>query len=126
MLVAWHWQKVYEGICSRNPEIEISEVSGLHNLEDPGSRSPRETVPPWGHSAISPSVLAEPAQCLLQTHLGGLCSQWSLSAAIGTWVACECVRAGGMEDAGAVKGVEKVMSCHKSIVLGIKWVGKVV
>ena len=71
-------------------------------------------------------MLAEPTQGLLQTHLGGLCSQWSLSAAIGTWVACECVRAEGMEDAGAVKGVEKVVSCHKSSVLGIKWVGQVV
>ena len=43
------------------------------------------------------------------------------------WVACECVRAEGMEDAGTVKGVEKkVVSCHKSIVLGIKWLGQVV
>ena len=42
-------------------------------------------------------------------------------------MACECVRAEGMEDAGAVKGVEKkVVSCHKSIVLGIKWLGQVV
>ena len=40
-------------------------------------------------------------------------------------MACECVRAEGIEDAGAVKGVEKV-SCHKSIVLRIKWVGQVV
>ena len=112
---------------SRQPETESGEVSGLHDPEDPRSRSPRETVPTWGHSAISPSILAEPAQCLLRTHLGGLCSQWSLSAAKGTWVACECVRAEGMEDAGTVKGVEKkVVSCHKSIVLGIKWLGQVV
>ena len=107
---------------SRQQETESSEVSD-HDPEDPGSRSPRETVPTWGHSAISPSILAEPTQGLLQTHLGGSCSQWSLSAPIGTWVACECVRAEGMEDAGAVKGVEKV-SCHKSIVLRIKWVGQ--
>ena len=106
---------------SRQQETESSEVSD-HDLEDPGSRSPRETIPTWGHSAISPSILAEPTQGLLQTHLGGSCSQWSLSAPIGTWVACECVRAEGMEDAGAVKEV-KVVSCHKSIVLGIKWVG---
>ena len=105
---------------SRQPETESSEVSDLHDPEDPGSRSPRETVPTWGHSAISPSILAEPTQGLLQTHLGGLCSQWSLSSAIGTCVACECV------NAGAVKGVEKVVSCHKSIVLRIKWVGQVV
>ena len=111
---------------SRHPETKSSEVSDLHDPEDPGSRSPRETVPTWGHSAISPSILAEPTQGLLQTHLGGLCSQWSLSSAIGTWVACECVKAEGMEDAGAVKGVEKVVSCHKSIVLEIKWVGQVV
>ena len=112
---------------SRHPETESGEVNDLHDPEDPGSRSPRETVPTWGHSAISPSILAEPAQCLPQTHLGGLCSQWSLSAAKGTWVACECVRAEGMEDAGTVKGVEKkVVSCHKSIVLGIKWLGQVV
>ena len=113
-------------MCSRKPETESGEVSDLHESEDPRSRSPRETVPTWGHSAISPSVLAEPAQCLLQTHLGGLCSQWSLSAAIGTWVACECVRAEGTEDAGAMREVENVVNCHKSIVLGIKWVGKVV
>ena len=113
-------------MCSRKPETESSEVSGFHDPEDPGSRSPREAVPPWGHSAISPHILAEPGQGLLQTHLGGSCSQWFLSAAVGTWVACECVRAGGMEDAGAVKGVEKVVSCHKSIVLRIKWVGQVV
>ena len=111
-------------MCSRKPES--GEVSDLHDPEDPGSRSPREIAPTWGPSAISPSIMAEPAQCLLQTHLGGSCSQWSLSAAIGTWVACECVRAEGMEDAGAVKGVEKVVSCHKSIVLGIKWVVQVV
>ena len=51
---------------------------------------------------------------------------WSLRAALGTQEACECVKAGGVEDAGAVKGVEKVMSCHKSIVLGIKGVDQVV
>ena len=111
---------------SRQPETESGEVSDLHDPEDPGSRSPRETVPTWGHSAISPSILPEPTQGLLQTHLGGSCSQWSLSAPIGTWVVCECVRAEGMENAGAVKGVEKVVSCHKSIVLRIKWVGQVV
>ena len=50
-------------------------------------------------------VLAEPSGGLLQTPLGGSCSPWSLSAALGTWVGCECVRAEGMEDAVAVKGV---------------------
>ena len=32
-------------------------------------------------------------------------SPWSLSTALGTQAACECVRAGGVEDAVAVKGV---------------------
>ena len=59
----------------------------------------------WGHSAVSPPVLAEPAGDLLQNLRGGSCSPWSLSAALGTWVACECVRARGMEDAVAEKGV---------------------
>ena len=59
----------------------------------------------WGHSALSPLVLAEPAGGLLQTPLGGSCFPWFLSAALGTRAACECVRAGGMEDAVAVKGV---------------------
>ena len=94
----------------RKPETESGEVSDLHDPEDPGLRFHREIAPIWGHSAISLSILAEPAQGLLQTHLGGLCSQSSLSAAICTWVACECVRAGGMEDASAMKGVEKVVS----------------
>ena len=59
----------------------------------------------WGHSAVSPPVLAEPAGGLLQTPLGGSCFLWSLSAALGTQAACEYVRAGGVEDAFAVKGV---------------------
>ena len=113
-------------MCSRKPETESSEVSGFHDPEDPGSRSPRETVSPWGHSAISPPILAELAQGLLQTHLGGSCSRWFLSTALGTWVACECVRAEGMEDAGAMREVENVVNCHKSIVLGIKGVDQVV
>ena len=89
------------------PEAESCDVSDLHDPEDPGSKSPRGQST-WGHSAVSPPVLAEPAGDLLQTPLGGLCSPWSLSAALGTWAACECVRAGRVEDAGAVKGVEKV------------------
>ena len=44
----------------------------------------------------------------MQTLLGGSCSPWSLSAALGTRAACECVRAGRVEDAGAVKGMEDV------------------
>ena len=59
----------------------------------------------WGHSAVSPPVLAEPAGGLLQTPLGGSCSPWPLSTAFGTQAGCECVRAGGKEDAVAVKGV---------------------
>ena len=61
-----------------------------------------------GHSAVSRPVLAEPAGGLLQAPLGGSCSPWSLSAALGKRAACECVRAGRVEDAGAVKEVEKV------------------
>ena len=86
------------------PEAESCDVSDLHDPEDPGSRSPRGQST-WGHSAVSHPVLAEPAGGLLQNHLGGSCSPWSLSAALGTRAACECVRAGGMEDAAAVKGV---------------------
>ena len=59
----------------------------------------------WGHSAVIPLVRAEPAGGLLQTPLGGLCFPWSLSADLGTQAACERVRAGGMEDAVAIKGV---------------------
>ena len=95
------------GNVQGKPEAESCEVRDLHDPEDPGSRSPRGQST-WGHSAVSPPVLAEPAGDLLQTPLGGLCSPWSLSAALGTWAACECVRAGRVEDAGAVKGVEKV------------------
>ena len=89
------------------PEAESCEVSDPCDPEDPGSRSPRGQST-WGHSAVSPPVLAEPAGGLLQTPLGGSCSPWSLSAALGTRAACECVRAGRVEDAGAVKEVEKV------------------
>ena len=92
------------GNVQGKPEAESCEVSDLHDPEDPGSRAPRGQST-WGHSAVSPPVLAEPAGDLLQTPLGGLCSPWSFSAALGTWAACECVRAGGKEDAVAVKGV---------------------
>ena len=95
------------GNVQGKPEAESCDVSDLHDPEDPGSRSPRGQST-WGHSAVSRPVLAEPAGGLMQTLLGGSCSPWSLSAALGTWAACECVRAGQVEDAGAVKGVEKV------------------
>ena len=95
------------GNVQGKPEAESCDVSDLHDPEDPGSKSPRGQST-WGHSAVSPPVLAEPAGGLLQTPLGGSCSLWSLSAALGTRAACECVRAGRVEDAGAVKGVEKV------------------
>ena len=95
------------GNVQGKPEAESCEVSDLHDPEDPESRSPRGQST-WGHSAVSPPVLAEPAGGLLQTSLGGSCSPWSLSAALGKRAACECVRAGQVEDAGAVKGVEKV------------------
>ena len=49
---------------------------------------PEDSSP--GDTVLQPPVLAEPAGGLLQTPLGGLCSPWSL------------------EDAVAVKGVEKV------------------
>ena len=86
------------------PETESCEVSDLCDPKDPGSRSPREQFT-WGHSAVSPPVRAEPAEGLLQNPLGGPCSLWPLSAALGTWAGCKCVRAGGMEDAVAEKGV---------------------
>ena len=85
-------------------KAESCEVSDPRDPEDPGSRPPvRQST--WGHSGVSPPVLAEPAGGLLQTPLGGSCSPWSLSAALGARAVCECVRAGGMEDAAAVKGV---------------------
>ena len=80
VLVAWHWQRVEEGMCRRKPQTESCEVSNLHDLERPESRSPR-VQSTWGHSAVSPPVLAEPAGGLLQTSLCGSCSPWSLSAA---------------------------------------------
>ena len=95
------------GNVQGKPEAESCEVSDPCDPEDPGSRSPRGQST-WGHSAVSRPVLAEPAGGLLQTSLGSSCSPWSLSAALGTRAACECVRAGGMEDAGAVKGMEEV------------------
>ena len=95
------------GNVQGKPEAESCEVRDLHDPEDPESRSPGGQST-WEHSAVSPLVLAEPAGGLLQTLLGGLCSLWSLSATLGTRAACECVRAGQVEDAGAVKGVEKV------------------
>ena len=89
------------------PEAERCEVSDPCDPEDPGSRSPRGQST-WGHSAVSRPVLAERAGGLMQTPLGGSCSPWSLSAALGTRAAWECVRAGRVEDAGAVKGMEEV------------------
>ena len=86
------------------PKAENHEVIDLCEPEGPGSSSPRGQST-WGHSAVSPPVLAEPARVLLQTPLGGSCSLWSLSAALGTQAACECVRPGGVEDAVAVKGM---------------------
>ena len=86
-------------MCRRKPETESREVTDLRDPEDPGSRFPR-VQSTWGHSAGSLPVLTEPAGGLLQTPLGGSCS--------GTQVACKCVRAGGMEDAVAVKGVFQV------------------
>ena len=91
-------------MCRRKPGTENREVNDLRDPEDPGSRSPSETVH-LGTQCHQRPVLAEPAGGLLQTPLGGLCFPWSLSAALGTRAACECVRAGGMEDAVAVKGV---------------------
>ena len=91
-------------MCRKKPETESCEVSHLHDPGGPESRSPRGQST-WGHSAVSPPVLAEPAGGLLQAPLGGSCSPWSLSAALGTRAGCECVRAGGMEDAVSVKGV---------------------
>ena len=84
-------------------KTESCELSNLHDPEDPGSKSPRGQST-WGQYC-QPPVLAEPAGGLLQAPLGGSCSPWSLSAALGAWAVCECVRAGGMEDAAAVKGV---------------------
>ena len=85
-------------------KAESCEVSDPRDPEDPGSRPPvRQST--WGHSGVSPPVLAEPAGGLLQTPLGGSCSPWSLNDALGTWEACEHVRAGGIEDAVAEKGV---------------------
>ena len=91
-------------MCKRKLKAEMCEVSDLHDPEDPGSRSPSETVH-LGTQSRQPRVLAEPAEGLLQNPLGGSCSPWPLSTPLGTWGACECVRAGGMEDTVAVKGV---------------------
>ena len=91
-------------MCRRKPKAESCDVSDLHDPEHPGSRSPSETVH-LGTQCHQRPVLAEPAGGLLQTPLGGLCFPWSLSADLGTQAACERVRAGGMEDAVAIKGV---------------------
>ena len=91
-------------MCRRKPGTENCEVNDLRDPEDPGSR-PRSEMVHLGTQCRQPPVLAEPAGGLLQTPLGGSCSPWSLSTALGARVACECVRAGGMEDAVAVKGV---------------------
>ena len=107
-------------MCRRKPGTESREVNDLHDPEDPGSRPHSETVH-LGTQCRQPPVLAEPAGGLLQTPLGGSCSPWSLSAALGTWAACECLRAGGMEDVVAEKEVfymENVVGCHQSTVLG--------
>ena len=92
------------GNIQGKPEAESCEVIDLRDPEDPGSRPPPEDSPP-GDTVRSAPVLAEPAGGLLQTPLDGSCSPWPLRTALGTRVACECVRAGGMEDAVAVKGV---------------------
>ena len=85
-------------------KTESGEVSVSMTLKILG-QDPTVRQSTWGHSAVSPPVLAEPAGVLLQTPLGGSCSLWSLSAALGTQAACECVRPGGVEDAVAVKGM---------------------
>ena len=92
------------GNVQGKPEAESCEVSDLHDPEDPGSTSPRGQFTRV-HSAVSPPVLAEPGGGLLQIPLGGSCSPWPLSTALGTPEACEYVRARGMEDAVAKKRV---------------------
>ena len=92
------------GNMQGKPEAESCEISDLCDPEDRGSRPPQRTVH-LGTQCHQLPVLAEPAGGLLQSPLGGSCSPWPLSAALGTWAGCECVRAGGMEDAVAVKGV---------------------
>ena len=83
------------------PETESCEVSDLHDPEDlikiPQRNSPsRDTVPSAPLFWLSLlEVCCRPPWV----------SPWSLSAALGTQAACECVRAGGVEDAVAVKGM---------------------
>ena len=100
-------------MCRRKPETESHEFSDLCDPEDPGSRPHSETVH-LGTQCRQPPLLAEPAGGLLQTPMSGSCSPWSLGTALGTRVACECVRAGG---GGSILGGEGV-SCPQSIVLG--------
>ena len=90
-------------MCRRKPETESHEFSDLCDPEDPGSRPHSETVH-LGTQCRQPPILGEPAGGLLQTPWVAR-ALWSLSAALGTGAGCECVRAGGMEDAAAVKGV---------------------
>ena len=90
-------------MCRRKPETESHEFSDLCDPEDRGSRPHSETVH-LGTQCRQPPILGEPAGGLLQTPWVA-CALWSLSAALGTRAGCECVRAGGMEDAAAVKGV---------------------
>ena len=56
------------GDVQGKPETESCEVSDLRDPEDPGSRSPSETVL-LGTQCCQPPVLAEPAGGLLQTPL---------------------------------------------------------
>ena len=68
-------------------------------------QDPPEDSPPGDTVPSAPPVLAETAGGLLQAPLGGSCSPWSLSAALGKWAACECVQAGRVKE---VEKVEKV------------------
>ena len=90
--------------CAGKTRVESHEVSDLRDPEDSGSRPPQWDSSP-GDTVPSDPCSGWPAGGLLQTPLGGLCSLWSLSAALETQVACECVRAGGMEDTVAERGV---------------------
>lgn len=107
-LKAESWYPGFGGGCRRGlqgkPEQKaVSSVSSV-TLKILGQGPPVRQFH-LGTQCRKAPVLAEPAGGLLQTPLGGSCSPWSLSAALRTRAACECVRAGGMEEAAAVKGV---------------------
>ena len=95
------WRRGCAGGNQRHKAVRslTSVTLKILGQDPPEDSPPGDTVP--AASLFWLSLL----EVCCRTPWVGSCSPWSLSAALGTQVACECVMEGGMEDAVAVKGV---------------------